>query len=582
MSVQLNAIIVATATVAALADIREAQAIVFSYYDIADTGTGSFLDGQLFGTPVIVEGSSNVAFSGQSIQRATGIFIGNGSGATLLNQDPAGQPTLQVLEVNAGLSALAVDHSDTLYGASLIAANQPRTSFPNYLDRGINASIDNSNNVVYVRSGQNGASIVGVAPNSDPVTIVGPDSEPDITFVPTYGFLGPKIADKGNQVFGPSMIYSDNFIPQLFSFSETSTVDNPLTTPGNLKRFGFQIGDLSTAPPATTYLTDISESGQLVTRTFEPNDFMMGHDSPNGTILVTSAQDWAGLASPNRTAVLPTKTEFMQFISNTDRSAIAPAIAIAKNSTAFAFSVGSSIYEGYVHGPTAKKVVTIGDTIHGKKVTGIQVAEKNFVSDEGYVTFKAGFADGTSAIFEASPTTGTLPLSALESSANCYSCVLTAPSNDEDGFGTDDAQPLYISINPRGPVTVNAFDGGLFTSLMLADVTTDDHDQNPKSFMLHLGAFSTKIVANEPVLFKPFELGGNFDPFLLFNGFGAQNFVLDHFVGFPDGIVTLGLTFDTSPQGRDILVQNVPEPTCLLLASIAWLGACPWRRRTSN
>jgi hypothetical protein len=576
MSFRLNAIIAAIATVAALTVIREAQAIVFSYYDIADTGAGSFLDGQLFGTPVIVEGSSDVAFSGQSIQRATGIFIGSGSGATLLNQDPAGQPTLQVLEVNASLNALAVDFGDSLYEASLIALSHARTSFPNYLDRGVNAAIDNSNNVVYVKTGQNGASIVGVAPHSDPVTIVSPDSDPLHTFVPTYGLIGPKIAEKGNQVFGPSVIYSDNFLPGLFSFSETSTVDNPLTTPANLKRFGFQIGDLTTAPPATTYLTDISGSGQLVTRTFKPNDFIMGHDSPNGTILVTSAQDWVPLTTPDLATVLPSKTEFMQFISNTDRSPIAPAIAIAKNSTAFAFSVGSSIYEGYVHGPTAKKVVTIGDTIGGKKVTGIQLAEKNFVSDEGYVTFRAGFADGTSAIFEASPTTGTLPFSALESSANCYSCVLTAPSNDEQGFGTDDAQPLYISINPRGPVTVTAPDGGLFTSLMLADVTTDDHDQNPKSFMLHLGAFSTKIVANEPVLFKPLELGGDFDPFLLFNGFGTQSFVLDHFVGFPDGTVTLGLTFDTSPQGRDVLVQNVPEPTCLLLASIAWLGT--WRR----
>ena len=65
--------------------------------------------------------------------------------------------------------------------------------------------------MVYVSSGQNGASIVGVAPNSGPVTIVSPDSE----FVQTFGLLGPKIADKGNQVFGPSMIYSDNFIPEL-------------------------------------------------------------------------------------------------------------------------------------------------------------------------------------------------------------------------------------------------------------------------------------------------------------------------------------------------------------------------------
>ena len=224
----------------------------------------------------------------------------------------------------------------------------------------------------------------------------------------------------------------------------------------------------------------------------------------------------------------------MQANSSTDQSPIAPAIAIAKNTTAYAFSAGSSIYEGYVDGPTPKKVITIGDNLGGKTVTGLQLAEKNFVSDQGDVAFRAGFSDGTSAIFEASPTLGTLPFSALKSNANCLSCVFTAPANDEDGFGTDIAKPLYISINPHGPVVVTVPDGELFTSLQLAEFTTDDHGQTQKSFMLHLGAFSTKIVANEPVLFKPFELGGNFDPFLLFNGLGTQSFVLDHFVGFPD------------------------------------------------
>ncbi len=571
MSFRLNAIIVATVAVVALAGICEAQPIVFNFDDIANTGSGSFLGGQLFGSPVIVEGASEVAFSGQSIQRATGIFIGNASSATLLNQDPASQPTRQVLEVSPSLGAIAVDFTGALYKTSVAATNQARTTFPDYFNRGINAAIDSSGNVVYVNN-QNIQSIIGVPPGGPPVTVAAPFFEE----VPTNGYIGPKIAEKGNQVFGPSMIFSESFA-SLFSFSDAMTLDNPLTIPGNYKLVNLQIGDLALAQPPTTYLTDISGSGQFVTRTFVPDSFINGHNSPNGQIVVTTAQDWIVVLPETP---LPSKTLFMLANSNNGQSPIAPAVAIAKGSTAYAFSAGSSIYEGYVDGPAPKRVVTIGDIIHGKVITSIQVAEKNFIGDQGYVAFKAGFSDGTSAILGATPTPGTLPFNPLKSSANCLSCIFTAPTDQEDGFGMDIEKPLYIKINPHGPMAITVPDGQLFTSLLLANFTTDDHGQTPKSFMLHLGAFSTKIFANETIMLNSSLFGGNSDSSFPFNEFGVQSFLLDDFTGFPDDNVILGLTFYSSPEGLDILVQNVPEPACPML--LMWGTLCVFRRRCRN
>jgi hypothetical protein len=213
--------------------------------------------------------------------------------------------------------------------------------------------------------------------------------------IPVTGFVDPKIAEGGSQTFGPSLVAGTNQFVLGIAGSFLLSVDNPLTVANNQKTIALQNGTSEfgnfTVLPSSSYISDVNSSGQVIFRTV---DVQGGNGT--GNVLISTAQDWN---LPNNSGLLPTRL----VLSVPNTGALAPAVAIAKNSNAFAFTAGNSIMEGWVGGGAPKIVISIGDTINGKTISNIEIAERNFINDLGQVVFKADFTDGTSAIVEASP-----------------------------------------------------------------------------------------------------------------------------------------------------------------------------------
>jgi hypothetical protein len=508
--------------------------------ELANNGTGLFDGGQIFGRPVVNPYTGDVLFAGQdSVSRRSGIYVARAGSVTLVNADPIGIATRRVIEVNKNGIALAVDGNGQLYHTSLNATDEPRTFLPSYLDRGINASIDESDNIYYVgipEGGQASPSVFAVKPDGTSTRVLDGRPMPDTVFTFfNWGFTGPKVADRGSQTFGPSLIVGQEFLVFIAAISELSVFNTPFAPTGFTT-----IDGISVVPPSISdfiFQADINPSGQAIYRIF---------DAPNHVTRVRAAQTWNVPVNNS----IPFTTEFSPVTGPPASFDTTDGIAIAKDSSTYAVSADNSITSSWVGG-SKSLVVNLGDFLNGRMIVGIEVSERNFVANGGSVAFRARMGDQTSSIVLADADPFGFPFTAkfFETAAQvCLACRLDFPAQLPAGLGVID--PFYVELSKRADTMAFFAPVGLMiNSLIIPQLATDGHPAPDAHFTLHFnapgaegGSFPQAIDVrfNEPVSLT--EIAPN----------GVTSFFLDSFSDQSDPSLIVGLKFSGDPSGQAV------------------------------
>lgn len=544
-------VFVGTLCLAGLLGPASVAAQLYDLVEVANTGRNLFAGGQLFGTPVVNYYTGDVLFAGQDgVSRKSGIYVGNEGSVTLVNTDPQGTATRRVLDMNKQNLMLAVDGSGQLYRTSLSSPNQARTVLPSYLDRGINASIDESNNVYYVaipEGGNHPPSIFAVKGNNPPVRIVDGRTGPgEVIFFPTWGFTGPKVADRGTQTFSPTLIHGSEFFALIAGISALVATDPPLNPTRGLTIDGVgmrkSVHSDSVIPSEFVIQSDINASGQAVYRFYDSSG-----DIP--LVRVKAAQTWNVPVN----GAIPTRPLFEFVGAAPAPTEVTNGIAIAKDNSTYAVSLDNSITSSWVGASTKHLVVKLGDSLNGRMITGIQVSERNFVANNGAIAFKVRLADETSSIVLAFPGAGLYPWAAkpyATGGGHCFVCLLQTDTSTGNGAGTE--IPLFVSLSNRSDTMSFTAPAGLsFTNFLVPQFTTDAHPTEHPHFMVHFetisvdGALSTHSI--EVKTDVPFD-------FTEYAAAGVQRFFLDSFVDIPTTSFIVGLSFSADPAGQELEV----------------------------